>query len=744
MEHDRKGFQPVRVEMIGVESGLERFTKNGVTNLPTVSKWRNNLTALSQHENLFFIASGHCIAVYQPEFPYQTLRRVPSLLIYPELAAQRALGYLSHGIGGEDGHCINHVMVGDLGSQQILLFATDSGNVEAYYTSAIAETIRRNPGSASRGNSSDVLGLRPFFSQWVHQSAWGLAIHTEARMIAVSANTPNPHQPGLDEDEAAKVTVFAFALTADSSSESDGAAENGGELDADWTTWTSPSTSGQPKRDRNYRIVLAGMDGHENNIPNIQFADAPDKDGGIWLLSTDIDGHMKLWQVWKRTCFRTWFFDSPENSVRPWMTRSYPGWNVAALDVSSFRLALTNEEFVGVHRAPPYHGFQAKGESFNLSTTVARIPGNSTFHPSHPDSGDFEQTVARDEILDGDDYEEPDGEQRADDPMESVQPSNTTAHESRGPSFLGTERSQVEIESFNHPTQFDIETDDDDSDYNYDPSSGDESLEADVQVSPPPPLPRIARRTRRYVTPIQNPNVETPEIAMIHCSDSHIRLLGSPKQKFPHIFCASILRQLMPDYMTTHMQGLEFIHMDRLNMLHKIPELGVLLVATQTGRVAVCALTQRPDKLLGFRVDCVLPTKKQERQGRRPSLCPLIGMAVAPIQGRWKAYPEHGNGPPFEDGDVDGVHTSFDPQMVILRQPATPQERHAWSRHKASAPTAKIEYSPWTKVPEEAPSWLAIEPSRRYRIMLTYSDLSVLTYELWRDPEQQQPVKRTV
>src|SRR4051812_45628217 len=100
MEHGRKPFQSVRMEMIGAESGLERFRKDETTTLPPVAKWRNNLTALSQHENLFFIASRHCITVYQPEFPYQTLRRTPSLRIIPELAEPRARGYLSHGESG--------------------------------------------------------------------------------------------------------------------------------------------------------------------------------------------------------------------------------------------------------------------------------------------------------------------------------------------------------------------------------------------------------------------------------------------------------------------------------------------------------------------------------------------------------------------------------------------------------------------------------------------------------------------
>lgn len=296
MENDRKPYQPVCVEMIGVETGLERFSKDGITTLPPVSRWRNNLTALSQYENLFFIASDDCIAVYQPEFPFQTLRRQPSLLIKPELANRHALGYLSQHGSAQD-HSINHLMVGDLGSQEILLFVTDSGNVEAYYTSAVMEAIRRAPGQYCEGSTSDVLGLRPFFSHWVRQSAWGIDIHKEGRMIAVSANVPNGAQPGNSEDSSATITVFAFALNASPSSQAESTAPDpDSPEDVEWTIWNPKLHFGEPKRTRNYKIILAGWDGHGNNIPNICFANTSDDDSDVWLMSTDITGEMKSWQ----------------------------------------------------------------------------------------------------------------------------------------------------------------------------------------------------------------------------------------------------------------------------------------------------------------------------------------------------------------------------------------------------------------------------------------------------------------
>ena len=739
MDNDQKPYQPVRVEMIGLECGPERFSKDGITILPPVSKWRNNLTALSHYENLFFIASNDCIAVYQPEFPFQTLRRQPALLIKPELANRNALGYLSQRGHAQD-HCINHLMVGDLGSQEILLFVTDSGNVEAYYTSAILEAIKRAPGQYCEGSSSDVLGLRPFFSYWVRQSAWGIDIHKEARMIAVSANVPNNAQPGTSADTSATVTVFAFALHAPPSSESESESD-GEEHDSpdnvEWTVWVPTLHSEQPKRTRNYKIVLAGWEGHGNNIPNICFANTSDDDGSIWLLSTDITGEMKSWQVWKASVFRCWNFGTPEGSVRPWMHHHYPGWNVAALDVSWFRPAKNNDEFIGSNKAPVYFGHHDPGQSFNITGVVARQPGNSQFHPSNPEADD------EDSPSEGDDIHSDSGSDRGEHDeqgvMEDVQSpiTSTPFIPDTDWEFASSDHSQNrDIESFDRAVEFQVESEDES--VLESGSSGDEedSIE-DEQQSPPPNL-RIQKHIRRLVTPLQNPNAKTPEIVMIHCSDSHVRLLGSPKARFPHIFCASILRQIMPLNIDTHLQGLEFAHMDRLNMLQKLPELGVILIATQTGRVAVCALTRRPDGLLGFRVDWVLPTKKQERRGRRPEFCSLIGMAVAPVQGRWNAPAETIDDDEkfnFGEQEIDGVRTSFDPNVVVLRYPPTPQERHAWKNDKGVPPALKMEHRPWTKAPREAPEWCATETSRRYRVMLTYSDMSVLTYEIWRDVE---------
>lgn len=83
-------------------------------------------------------------------------------------------------------------------------------------------------------------------------------------------------------------------------------------------------------------------------------------------------------------------------------------------------------------------------------------------------------------------------------------------------------------------------------------------------------------------------------------------------------------------------------HFDRLNLLAVIPELSLVVAASQVGRAALITLTRLEDDfssqgpVVMFRLDLILPLKVHEDS--RPNV-PLAGMAVAPLQGkarRWR------------------------------------------------------------------------------------------------------------
>lgn len=213
------------------------------------------------------------------------------MIIHPVMKEPNSPGYIDR----SRPHTINHIIVDDLGVDEVLLLATDSGNVTGYNVEAIFSAINR---SAEYGGSRpfDAHEVKPFFAEHVQLSAWGLATHKFARLIAVSANT------GV-------ITVFAFALVDDMSegddnSPSSSETSNVGGSDVLESTWVSidsaPSMEELKKdmphhRTRNLRLSYKG---HFDNIPCVSFANFELDPNGLWMVSTDILNRVFVWRVW--------------------------------------------------------------------------------------------------------------------------------------------------------------------------------------------------------------------------------------------------------------------------------------------------------------------------------------------------------------------------------------------------------------------------------------------------------------
>ena len=163
--------------------------------LPHISRWRLNLTALSQIYNLYFVAYRNRIYVSRPRSCVTN-----ALPPHPDLVLKPQPSDMSADVGGtidrEFPHQVNHLIVGDLGIKEILLLAFDDGDVIAYYTAQIEEALVQRETKEGRPSNP----IEPFFHENVQRSAWGLAIHKQSRLIAVGTNNHN-------------VAVFIFALT---------------------------------------------------------------------------------------------------------------------------------------------------------------------------------------------------------------------------------------------------------------------------------------------------------------------------------------------------------------------------------------------------------------------------------------------------------------------------------------------------------------------------------------------------
>ena len=236
---------------------------------PKVKAWRCNLTAISQQRNLYFVACSDEIYVYEPSFPLQELSTTPDFVICPPISARG----LSPGIDYDDPHSVTRLSIDHLGRDEILLIACDDGDVVGYWVKDISRAVERER-DARRSDSSDTVSIKHFFHHNAGASAWGLAVHREARMLAISSNTHN-------------VLVFAFALAQprDQNAQHD-SLDVPKEVSQDF-----PSP-----RKRNHTIVLKG----KSNIPSISFNNTGEDPTGRWLSSGSIDGKTMLWDLHKK------------------------------------------------------------------------------------------------------------------------------------------------------------------------------------------------------------------------------------------------------------------------------------------------------------------------------------------------------------------------------------------------------------------------------------------------------------
>ncbi|KAH7364436.1 hypothetical protein BKA65DRAFT_572822 [Rhexocercosporidium sp. MPI-PUGE-AT-0058] len=131
------------------------------------------------------------------------------------------------------------------------------------------------------------------------------------------------------------------------------------------------------------------------------------------------------------------------------------------------------------------------------------------------------------------------------------------------------------------------------------------------------------------------PRLQEGQTAVIRTSAHDIELIP-PDTNMLSTICRNFLRQDLPRQNTQ-----EFLdRFDRLNMFAVIPELSLLVVASQKGRVSLFTLTRLEDDfckvgpVVMFRHDHILPLTGHEKESR--PLVPLLGMAVGPLQGKGK------------------------------------------------------------------------------------------------------------
>ncbi|CZT18815.1 uncharacterized protein RCC_04659 [Ramularia collo-cygni] len=288
------------VSVLGVQTPTSRFGKETDGHqYPQIATWRCNLTGLSQRTNLFFIAHTEAIYVYKPIFPSQALPPTPILTIETPPSRPGLEGTLDPG----SPRAINYLVLQDLGLEEILAVARDDGDVEVYLVAHVVRAVERR--TAGEEFPAE---LRPFFQRNVGLSAWGLAVHSQARVLAASSNTHN-------------VTIFKFGLV-----DEDG--------DDDETR----------RQDATHGIVNG-----TTNIPSIAFCNTGDDPDCRWLMTTDIVGETRAIDLHSMQVVQKFSFLDDMQQLRH--DPNNAGWGLIFLDKRSFIPAKDMQSALG-----PMHG----------------------------------------------------------------------------------------------------------------------------------------------------------------------------------------------------------------------------------------------------------------------------------------------------------------------------------------------------------------------------------------------------
>ncbi|KAI1101099.1 hypothetical protein F4804DRAFT_22860 [Jackrogersella minutella] len=547
--------------------------------IPQVAVWRLNLTALSQVYNIYMVAYADKIYVSRPRSCVaNVLPAEPDLVLRPQPSAMSLSvgGYLDDNFP----HQINHLIVGELGNEEILLLAYDDGDVIGYYTRHIENELLRRERDGRNTRSTP----EPFFHENVDKSAWGLAIHKQSRVIAVSSNTHN-------------VSVFVFALTgqpyrhmpsvdADEFFRNIVKDENGNVSDPD----RSPSQDGPDdakiaqleytirRRDANWRIVL-GTGRAGTNIPNIAFSSDANGEADK-VVAVDISGRLWLMDIWHfdhrphvkidglhRARSRARFQGLPEHFHKP------RGWGVLVLPESSFLPMKTKEEALGLPLSDAKYAFNDKiGRWVDISQGIKYVKNNSSVHP-------------------------------------------------------WTRWRQTTRFAFNplEPRRAQLET----TWYDFDANMTLPSLYDSIGDS----FSREWRESRSESTNSRNiPRLETvlgDGSSILRAYEMDIELRSFEEGGMGIMFEKAI-DQIRPSQAV--LPSMRMSHERLANLIH-VPELSLVVAGSLCGRVALITLTRPEERGLsfkrGFKIEAILPTKRDEDRQKRP-ICPLLGVAVGP------------------------------------------------------------------------------------------------------------------
>lgn len=219
---------------------------------------------------------------------------------------------------------------------------------------------------------------------------------------------------------------------------------------------------------------------------------------------------------------------------------------------------------------------------------------------------------------------------------------------------------------------------------------------------------------------------------ILHFSGDNITLDPYPLDHGFRSFCRDPLESMVGDTI--------FSSCDRLNMVKYLPELGIVIAASQAGGVAIITLTWQEETGHSFRVDWLLPFANQDRDDGCPTP-PIMGIAASPMPG-------------FEiPPDVPCIPRDVNPKDRLrfnhrLLNPDKDEPCVADSPEYGASSSSNPDLSPGSEDPnltipethayasdiyQPHETWHGYHPSRHYRLILLFCDLTAMSYEFWHD-----------
>ncbi|KAI5854725.1 hypothetical protein BZA05DRAFT_392350 [Tricharina praecox] len=690
-------YKPLAIEYLGTQEDvcflLFNFTGSGA-HINTIYShlWRNNLVASSKRHNYLFVALRSHVHVYIPVYPRQRLPDMPHAILKSPTKIP-----VSHQ-RGDDPNGINSLTVGELGCEEVLVSAHADGDVMVWYTKDLKLMLQYNVGS----------------------SAWGVALHKERRRLAVSANSW-------------KITVFELAAGGDQ--EMGVGSDEGGEVGGvaaradEGPRMPHIKIQGKDEVVVNCKILVGG---HSHNIPNVTFMD---DESGRWLASTSIDGTVIVWDVDTQQVVETGeFFGAgprcwsvaylspqsfkPVNSMyealdktmdSPCGKRSVHLEDLPPKTKISWAITIPTDYYGGSHLVTGgtawditpalesiYTGYQGEGPTpmwGNMHLSEECVDSEDEDEDEEYDSNDAstDQSENEDEASEEEGSPGSQGEEHSEPPPPFALDEDAMWSDLQGErdenvvevnrSVIPRGRGETIADEENEEDEWEEEEDDEDininspvSSHHFDtigsavlpPGSGSEFV-------PSPQVPKPATEAPR------------PPLGFLFTTTGCKAALFPTRHLFPVVFCKRPACQAPPPTVQHRYLG----HFDRLNMVVSVPELSLVVAASQQGRASIFRLTRCGDDY-GMRLDTVLPRDRESvlRPGEerdvpiRPA-APLIGITVSPVQGQ-------------------GVET------------AGGSGRKERSR---------------------GGGWRGMETGRRWRLVMVYIDGTVLSFELGRQGE---------